>query len=196
MARTSNPVTRPCSNCGQTVSRKKSEMQGERVYCSHKCFTSSKEHGERIRERTLAAYPDAVVTVHCVGCGKTLQRHRSRAEGKARIFCTQECRRRHQADVPIRQLTNQGYIKVYVGKDYPGATKTGHLLEHRKVMSELLGRPLLDEENVHHVNGDRADNSATNLELWTRSQPAGQRVEDKVRWARQILALYGDLIPD
>jgi hypothetical protein len=39
------------------------------------------------------------------------------------------------------------------------------------------------------------DNRPENLELWSRSQPAGQRVADKVEWARQILALYGDDYP-
>jgi len=34
------------------------------------------------------------------------------------------------------------------------------------------------------------DNRESNLELWSSSQPKGQRVEDKVAWAREILALY------
>lgn len=32
--------------------------------------------------------------------------------------------------------------------------------------------------------------TASLRELWTRSQPAGQRVEDKVAWAKELLALY------
>jgi len=67
------------------------------------------------------------------------------------------------------------------------------VMEHRYVMEQLIGRPLLRKETVHHINGIRHDNRPENLELWSSSQPAGQRVEDKVKWAKYILTLYPDV---
>jgi hypothetical protein len=70
--------------------------------------------------------------------------------------------------------------------------KGKHIFQHREVMEQHLGRPLLPHETVHHKNGHRDDNRIENLELWSSSQPYGQRVEEKLAWARWFLAQYGE----
>lgn len=57
-------------------------------------------------------------------------------------------------------------------------------------MERMLGRYLLQGENVHHRNGVPSDNRPSNLELWVKPQPNGCRVEDAIAWAREILARY------
>lgn len=91
-----------------------------------------------------------------------------------------------------RFLRRDGYIHLSGHRGHPNAYANGYIPEHVYVMSQYLGRPLIKGESVHHKNGVRDDNRLENLELWSRGQPAGQRIADKVAWAREILKLYAD----
>ena len=87
----------------------------------------------------------------------------------------------------IRKANEQGYLEI---KLRVGHAAGNWKLQHRYVMEQSIGRQLLPRETVHHINGDRSDNRTDNLELYSHSHPAGQRVIDKIRWAEEILALY------
>lgn len=80
--------------------------------------------------------------------------------------------------------SGNGYI-AYYNSQVRGSRK-----EHRLIMENHLGRLLTPEETVHHINGVRTDNRLENLELWSTSQPSGQRVEDKVAWAISLIREY------
>ena len=69
-------------------------------------------------------------------------------------------------------------------------TPTGPMRAHRLVMEQSLGRPLYYHENIHHRNGIRDDNRLENLELWSTSQPSGQRVQEKLEWAQWFITQY------
>lgn len=85
---------------------------------------------------------------------------------------------------------SNGYALI-LQPNHPRANKhTGRVREHIVIMEEILDRSLMSHEEVHHKNGIRDDNRPENLELWTKSQPAGTRVEDKIEWAIQILKTY------
>ena len=80
-----------------------------------------------------------------------------------------------------------GWIDSVHGYERVGRAGT---YKHRLVMEQILGRPLLESESVHHKDGDRANNHPSNLELWSTAQPASQRIEEKVDWAYWLLAMY------
>lgn len=189
-SRSRERITKPCDHCGKPVTRLKS-ADAPRFYCNRQCYWASSSRKEVTARTARARREDARVSISCERCGAPVERPRSQVG--ARTFCSRECQYQFRREQGSKFINSSGYVVVGVPADYPGARRNGQygqILEHRKVMQDLLGRPLLPEENVHHKNGVKDDNRPENLELWSRSQPHGQRVEDKIRWAREFLALY------
>lgn len=158
---------KPCKRCGEPFAYRTTRVE----YCSDDC-----KYG----------------TAECEQCGSTFQV----TKHSAGRFCSTECH--YENTIPtgsVRSSGRDGYVLVKVPPGTPGArgsaTMRRWMSQHRYVMQQHLGRPLLPQEEVHHRNGVRDDNRLENLELWSKSQPAGQRVEDLVLWARDIIDLYG-----
>lgn len=177
-----------CERCGLEFTRPNSRVK-DHAFCSRACYFASEIPTANAIKATRTRYPDGGLRdVACTHCGSVFQRYKSQIH--LRMFCSRTCERAFAIATPVRQITEGGYIRVFVGRGVAGSTGHGHMLEHRKVMQDFLGRLLVKGEEVHHVNGRRDDNRLENLELWSHSHPSGQRVEDKIQWAREFLALY------
>jgi HNH endonuclease len=87
-----------------------------------------------------------------------------------------------------------GYVMLKT-QGHPRGGEQGYVFEHILVMEQALGRHLLPDETVHHLNGVKDDNRPENLELWVRPQPAGIRAIDALRWARMIVDRYDGTLP-
>jgi predicted nucleic acid-binding Zn ribbon protein len=91
--------------------------------------------------------------------------------------------RKYREPTEHRDFNDDGYVRVNLGKN-------GRVYEHRYVMAQHIGRDLYPDETVHHKNGIKTDNSLINLELWSSKHPKGQRVEDLLEWANEIIERY------
>ena len=154
----------PCEACGSSFERK---YKGQRA-CSVGC-------GSKLKEINRSC--------NCAQCGQAF----IRPHGKKQVYCSRRCSMlarggskangsyRHPEGHELRH--SSGYVQEKRGGKW--------VMQHRLVMEEVIGRPLLPGERVHHKNGKRDDNRPENLELWTgvgqsKKDPHGVRLVDKV----------------
>lgn len=95
--------------------------------------------------------------------------------GNHRILCT---------------MSQEGYINIIIGKDHGKEYKA-----HRIIMEYILGRDLMDDEIVDHINCIRYDNSFSNLRVTDAKGNMNNPLTIEKRIKRVIAAdLFGNFI--
>lgn len=180
-----SPILKKCEICGENHDRPKAMICPK---CQKK-VTGKKnyEWQKKARKKDPSLFSERVKKSH--EKNPELYRNLQRKHYIKRYNLPEDHIFRQKGKSGEGSISNQGYKKIPMPL-HPNVQANGQILEHIYVMSEHLGRPLHKGETVHHINGDRLDNRIENLELWHRSHPSGQRVEDKIAWCIEFLSQY------
>ncbi len=156
-----------CYVCGSTFKQKPSHIK-EHNFCSRKCY-----HEWQAR--------NSIHTV-CERCGKTIRKPPSKKT--ERNFCSQSCLCKTLAEeynptkmteevrqkISISHQTSLRAIKSrekrFGNREFKGYKKVCGRHEHRIVAEEILGRALKKGEVVHHIDGNKRNNSPENLMIF------------------------------
>ncbi len=113
----------------------------------------------------------------CPICESTFWRYPSalRHHNPKHYYCSAKCSKIGHKQSPPNwaggKHTYNGYVYV---QNNTNMGKSRYIAEHRVVMSEILGRPLMKNEMVHHKNGRKDDNRPENLSVLLRKTHFGE----------------------
>lgn len=154
-------ITASCENCGKEFQTWPCRLErGGGRYCSRK-RAGDMRRGKRFTEEHRAKIATALTRGHhkaCDQCGKLFW---VKPSEPAR-FCSHPCCGAWQSE----HLSGPRSSRWKGGVMANGYRMIGRKLEHRQIIESLLERPLEQDETVHHIDEDRANNDPKNLMLF------------------------------
>jgi len=123
---------------------------------------------------------DSKIEGNCQVCSKSIKFHKS----KIKKYCSKTCYYLDKKGKPVNAATqfkkghipsnfgigelinSQGYV-LQLAKEHIKANRHGYVHKHRLEAEIKLGRLLLDEEVIHHIDEVKTNNVWTNLYLFS-----------------------------
>lgn len=188
-----------CRQCGKPFPMKPGYLTEYRrkfgkdpPYCSIACSALGRRADADVRHETT-----------CKNCSKTFRKSRRKGSGtiyQTQTLCSRQCKNewvskvyREKHGLPsITKHLKRGYVVLRIPASEGQPVR--EMLEHRYVMEQTLGRPLLPGETVHHRSGDKTDNSPENLQLFVSNHGPGQEVEHAIDWCIEMMQRYARFV--
>ena len=123
---------------------------------------------EFVKKKSGGMQKRTYVKVKCAYCGKEKEMRSCgvKAKNYCDASCSQKDRLRKPKDHPNwkggRRLNHDGYVEVLMPKHHR-ARGNNYVFEHIVVIEKKLGRKLKNDEQVHHIDGDKTNNDPKNL---------------------------------
>lgn len=162
--------------------RESHKIQLECARCAKPFMVTPSSVGRKYCSATCSTYK-AIPTFECAQCGKAAMRTKG-GNGNFNYkqrYCSREC---GYAAQRTGFLDKNGYRVITIGGK--------QVMEHRHVMELHLGIKLPAGSTIHHKNGLRTDNRVENLEYWDHRHGKGQRLDDKIKHAIDLLREFPD----
>lgn len=101
----------------------------------------------------------------CESCGAAFRTNPAyiRRTPNQKRFCSWACHLEYKRQIRVSPNIDSAGYKYMTG------AMGGRIREHRYVMQKHLGRKLDRKEHVHHIDGDKTNNSLSNLQVLSES---------------------------